>query len=116
MKRVNVRLWSARSQCCRWASVTSKVITHDYKRQGITTLFAALNVIDVTVLAKCELRHRHQEFLSFLREIDKAVPMELDIHCIIDNYADPQSPEDQGLARDQASLAHARHSHLQLLA
>ncbi|MGY4183023.1 hypothetical protein ACVIHH_008314 [Bradyrhizobium sp. USDA 4518] len=60
-------------------------------------MFAALNVIDVTVLAKCELRHRHQEFLSFLREIDKAVPMELDIHCIIDNYADPQSPEDQGL-------------------
>ncbi|MGY3639522.1 IS630 family transposase, partial [Bradyrhizobium sp. Lot33] len=68
-------------------------ITHDYKRHGTTTLFAALNVIDGTVLARCKPRHRHQEFLSFLREIDKAVPMGLDIHCIIDNYATHNHPK-----------------------
>ena len=54
--------------------------THDYKRHGTTTLFAALNVLNGAVLAACKPRHRHQEFLSFLRAIDKAVPPELDIH------------------------------------
>ena len=54
--------------------------THDYKRHGRTTLFAALNVLNGAVLAACKPRHRHQEFLSFLRAIDKAVPPELDIH------------------------------------
>ncbi|KRP93130.1 DDE endonuclease [Bradyrhizobium pachyrhizi] len=68
-------------------------ITHDYKRHGTTTLFVALNVIDGTVLARCKPRHRHQEFLSFLREIDKAVPMELDIHCIIGNCATHNHPK-----------------------
>lgn len=62
-------------------------VTHDYKRHGTTTLFAALNVLNGAVLASCKPRHRHQEFLSFLREIDKAVPDELDVHCIVDNYA-----------------------------
>ena len=62
-------------------------VTHDYKRHGTTTLFAALNVLNGAVLATCKPRHRHQEFLSFLREIDGAVPAELDIHCIVDNYA-----------------------------
>ena len=62
-------------------------VTHDYKRHGTTTLFAALNVINGAVLADCKPRHRHQEFLSFLRRIDKAVPAELDIHCVVDNYS-----------------------------
>lgn len=62
-------------------------VTHDYKRHGTTTLFAALNVLNGQVLATCKPRHRHQEFLSFLREIDKAVPAQLDVHCIVDNYA-----------------------------
>lgn len=62
-------------------------VTHDYKRHGTTTLFAALNVLNGAVLAECKPRHRHQEFLSFLRAIDKAVPPELDIHVIVDNYA-----------------------------
>jgi len=61
-------------------------VTHDYKRHGTTTLFAALNVLNGAVLADCKPRHRHQEFLSFLRAIDKSVPAELDIHCIVDNY------------------------------
>lgn len=62
-------------------------VTHDYKRHGTTTLFAALNVLNGAVLAECKPRHRHQEFLDFLRTIDKAVPPELDIHVIVDNYA-----------------------------
>ena len=68
-------------------------VTHDYKRHGTTTLFAALNVLNGAVLAACKPRHRHQEFLSFLREIDKAVPAELDIHCIVDNYATHSHPK-----------------------
>ena len=68
-------------------------VTHDYKRHGTTTLFAALNVLNGAVLATCKPRHRHQEFLSFLREIDTAVPPELDIHCIVDNYATHSHPK-----------------------
>ena len=62
-------------------------VTHDYKRHGTTTLFAALNVVNGAVLAECKPRHRHQEFLDFLRAIDKAVPADLDIHVIVDNYS-----------------------------
>jgi putative transposase len=62
-------------------------VTHDYKRHGTTTLFAALNVLTGTVLASCKPRHRHQEFLAFLRQIEAAVPAQLDVHCIVDNYA-----------------------------
>ena len=62
-------------------------VTHDYKRHGTTTLFAALNVLNGAVLAECKPRHRHQEFLGFLRSIDKAVPPDLAIHMIVDNYA-----------------------------
>lgn len=68
-------------------------VTHDYKRHGTTTLFAALNVLNGAVLATCKERHRHQEFLSFLREIDKSVPADLDIHCIVDNYATHNHPK-----------------------
>lgn len=67
-------------------------VTHDYKRHGTTTLFAALNVFNGAVHASCKPRHRHQEFLAFLRKIDKAVPHELDIHCIVDNYATHRHP------------------------
>lgn len=62
-------------------------VTHDYVRHGTTTLFAALNVLNGAVLAECKPHHRHQEFLAFLRSIDAAVPAELDIHVIVDNYA-----------------------------
>jgi len=68
-------------------------VTHDYVRHGTTTLFAALNVLDGAVLATCKPRHRHQEFLSFLREIDKAVPSDLDIHCVLDNYSSHKHPK-----------------------
>jgi len=62
-------------------------VTHDYIRHGTTTLFAALNVLDGEVLTECKPRHRHQEFLSFLRHIEDAVPADLDIHMVADNYA-----------------------------
>ena len=61
--------------------------THDYLRHGTTTLFAALNVGTGDVIAKCKKRHRHQEFLQFLRHIEANVPAELDVHLILDNYA-----------------------------
>lgn len=62
-------------------------VTHDYKRHGTTTLFAALDVLSGMVLTDCKPRHRHQEFLAFLRRIDKSVPSRLDIHLIVDNYS-----------------------------
>lgn len=62
-------------------------VTHDYVRHGTTTLFAALDIATGEVLAQCKKRHRHQEFLAFLRHIDKNVPADLDIHIICDNYA-----------------------------
>lgn len=68
-------------------------VTHDYIRNGTTTLFAALDIVSGEVLAQCKARHRHQEFLSFLRHIDANVPADLDIHLIIDNYATHKHPK-----------------------
>jgi transposase len=68
-------------------------VTHDYKRHGTTTLFAALDVLTGAVLSTCKPRHRHQEFLSFLREIDKVVPDHLNIHAIVDNYRTHKHPK-----------------------
>ena len=68
-------------------------VTHDYKRHGTTTLFAALNLLDGSVLAQCKPRHRHQEFLSFLRHIETNVPAALDIHVVVDNYATHKHPK-----------------------
>ena len=62
-------------------------VTHDYVRHGTTTLFAALDIATGRVLSDCKARHRHQEFLQFLRRIDAAVPQKLDVHLIVDNYA-----------------------------
>jgi transposase len=62
-------------------------MTHDYKRHGTTTLFAALNVLDGTVIGDCMARHRHQEFLKFLRKIDRETPPDLPLHLILDNYS-----------------------------
>ncbi len=62
-------------------------MTHDYKRHGTTTLFAALNVATGEVIGSCMKRHRHQEFLRFLRQFDRATPKHLDVHLIVDNYA-----------------------------
>ncbi len=68
-------------------------VTHDYIRHGTTTLFAALDVANGTVLTQCKPRHRHQEFLAFLRHIEGNVPERLDVHLIVDNYATHKHPK-----------------------
>jgi len=67
-------------------------VTHDYRRPGTTTLFAALDTAKGTVLTRCRQRHRHQEYLDFLRQIDNNVPPDLDVHVIVDNYATHKHP------------------------
>jgi len=67
--------------------------THDYERHGTTTLFAALNVLEGTVIGQCQPRHRHQEFLRFLDRIDESVHPSLDIHLVLDNYGTHKHPE-----------------------
>jgi transposase len=61
-------------------------MTHDYKRNGTTCLFAALNVLEGTVIGSCYPRHRNEEFLRFLRQIDRETPAGLDLHLVLDNY------------------------------
>jgi transposase len=68
-------------------------MTHDYKRNGTTTLFAALNTLTGEVLGTCAQRHRHQEWLAFLREINKTTPKDKEIHIICDNYATHKHPK-----------------------
>ena len=67
-------------------------MTHDYKRNGTTTLFAALNVLDGTVIGRNMQRHRHQEFIRFLNAIEREVPVGKTIHAILDNYATHKHP------------------------
>ena len=62
-------------------------VTHDYTRHGTTTLFAALDIATGQVLTQCRRRHRHQEYLSFLKHIEANVPEDLDVHLIVDNYS-----------------------------
>jgi transposase len=68
-------------------------MTHDYKRHGTTTLFAALDILDGTVLGRCMQKHRHQEFIRFLNAVERAVPAGKAIHAIADNYATHKHPK-----------------------
>src|SRR5438270_11606278 len=68
-------------------------MTHDYKRHGTTTLFAALNILDGTVIGRNMQRHRHQEFIRFLNTIEQQVPKRKAIHAIVDNYATHKHPK-----------------------
>jgi transposase len=68
-------------------------MTHDYKRNGTTTLFAALNVLDGTVVGRCMPKHRHQEFIAFLNAVERAVPAGKLIHAILDNYGTHKHPK-----------------------
>ena len=68
-------------------------MTHGYTRHGTTTPFAALDVQHCEVLAPCKARHRHLEFLAFLRHVDARVPPALDVHLIMDNDATPKHPK-----------------------
>ena len=68
-------------------------MTHDYKRHGTTTLFAALDVLEGKVIGRCMQRHRHQEFIRFLNAIEKSVPTKKSVHVILDNYAAHKHPK-----------------------
>jgi transposase len=70
----------------------AQTMTHDYKRHGTTTLFAALNILDGSVMATCMERHRHQEWLKFLRLVDRQTPADKQLHLIVDNYATHKHP------------------------
>ena len=68
-------------------------MTHDYKRNGTTTLFAALSVTDGTLISQCQPRHRHQEWINFLKTIDRETIPDYDLHLIVDNYATHKHPK-----------------------
>lgn len=68
-------------------------VTHDYVRHGTTTLFAALDIETGQILTSCKSRHRHQEYLQFLKKVDTNVPPDLGIHLVVDNYATHKHPE-----------------------
>jgi transposase len=72
-----------------------QTMTHDYKRNGTATLFAALNTLDGTVIGMCQERHRHQEWLKFLRVVDHVTPADKDLYLIVDNYATHKHPKVQ---------------------
>lgn len=81
--------------------------THDYKRNGTTTLFAALNMLDGKVIGDCMPRHRHQEFIRFLKKIDNETPIGLDLHLIVDNYGTHKHPRvNSSLSRHQRFHLH----------
>jgi transposase len=73
----------------------ASTMTHDYKRNGTTTLFAALNVLDGQVISTCQQRHRHDEWLKFLKKIDRETPKDKTLHLIADNYATHKHPKVQ---------------------
>jgi len=70
-----------------------QTMTHDYKRHGTTTLFAALSLLDGSIIGNCYPRHRHGEFIKFLRVVDRDTPRELDLHVILDNYGTHKHPK-----------------------
>jgi len=70
-------------------------MTHDYKRHGTTTLFAALNTLDGSVISCCQNRHRHEEWMNFLRRVDRKTPKEKELHLICDNYGTHKHPKVQ---------------------
>jgi transposase len=72
-----------------------KTLTHDYKRNGTTTLFAALQMAEGKIIAECMPRHRHQEWIKFLKKIDAETPPDFDLHLIVDNYSTHKHPKVQ---------------------
>ncbi len=82
-------------------------MTHDDKRHGTTTLFAALSVLDGKVVGQCHARHRHQEFLKFLRQLDREFPGDRALHLVLDNYGTHKTPQVQAwLKRHRRFVLH----------
>ena len=91
-------------------------MTHDYKRNGTTTLFAALNLLDGSVTGQCMQRHRYQQFIRFLNRIERDVPAGKLIHVILDNYATHKHPKGPRPARAPQALGLPLHAGLSLVA
>jgi hypothetical protein len=90
--------------------------SHDYQRHGTTSLFAALDIATGRVIGRCYQRHRSVEFRKFLAMLEAAVPADLDSHLVLDNYANPQGPARQSLAKRAPALSPALHADQRLLA
>jgi transposase len=91
-------------------------MTHDYKRNGTTTLFAALSMLDGKVISACMDRHRHQEWIKFLKVIDEQTPAELDLHLIVDNYATHKHPRVLAWLKRPSAVSPALHPDQQFVA
>ena len=97
----------------------AQTMTHDHRRHGTTTLFAALNVLDGQVIGQCQQRHTHAEWLKFLRQIDRETPQDKTLHLIADNYATHQHPPESSraaMAGQAPALEPALHADLGVLA
>ena len=91
-------------------------MTHDYKRHGTTTLFAALDVKSGLVIGECQPRHRAKEFIRFLKRIDRCVQKHLDLHLVLDNYGTHKTPEVKAWLAKTSALQSALHAHQRILA
>jgi putative transposase len=91
-------------------------VTHDYVRHGTTTRFAALDIATGAVFSECKPRHRHQEFLSFLRNLDQNVPPAYRVYLIVDNYATHKHPKVRTWLAQRPPLPYALHAHILLVA
>lgn len=91
-------------------------MTHDYKRNGTATLFAALNTLDGKVISMCAPRHRHQEWPSFLRILDRRTPADKRVHLIADNDATHKHPPGSALVAAPSPVSHALYAHQRVLA
>ena len=83
-------------------------MTHDYKRNGTTTLFAALDILEGKVIGRCMQRHRHQEFIRFLNAIEREVPADKTVHVVLDNYATHKHPKVNYMRPSQPIITHVR--------
>ena len=89
--------------------------SHDYTRHGTLSLFAALDVATGKVIAKCFARHRGREFLKFLREIETNVPLDLDVHLVMDNYSTHKDSSHSPMAGQTSALACSLHANLRVV-
>lgn len=87
---------------------------HDYKRNGTTMLFAALNILDVTVVGRCMPQHTHKEFTEFLNAVERSVPPGKIIHAIADNLRHPQASQGQSAARRSSAMGVPLHPNLRI--
>ncbi len=91
-------------------------MTHDYKRHGTTTLFAALNILNGSVIGACMPRHRQGEFLKFLNKVEKETEREKQLHLIVDNYGSHKNEEGQRVAYKASPFPFPLHAHLSIVA